>query len=499
MSRRLFLHAGAPAVLLGLTLLGVCMAGVWSVGRLQANLATILSENVTSLEAAQELEVQLRQLRFHALLYVIDPTPERRALVDQDHRDFEAALAQVRSSANQPEERHLVEQIHNGYRRYRDELERGGTFAGKTWGRDDLLNWADAHPVRHLQAPCEELLRLNKEEMERTARESEALAGRTRWGMFGLGLAGTAGGLVAGLGIAWGLRRSVARLEVRVQDVRAQLDSEVASVRLPAGGSLSHLEGQLDEVVAQVRAVVNQVHSQQQEVLRAEQLAAVGRLAVSVAHEVRNPLTAIKMLVSAALRGRDGQALSVDDLRVIHGEVARLEQTVQNLLGFARPSEPRREATDLRGVADQALGLVRVRAEQQGVAVRFDRPDAPLVAEADPGQVRAVLVNLLLNALDAMPQGGTLELALEGGPGGVRLAVLDTGTGIAPAVAGRLFTPFVSSKATGTGLGLSVCRRVAEQHGGTVTGGNRHGGGAEFVLTLPRNVKGVRDAETPRR
>jgi signal transduction histidine kinase len=119
-----------------------------------------------------------------------------------------------------------------------------------------------------------------------------------------------------------------------------------------------------------------------------------------------------------------------------------------------------------------------------------------VVALIDGDQFRAVLVNLLLNALDAMPQGGTAEVSLEGGRGGVRLVVRDTGSGIPAAVLERLFTPFVSSKPTGTGLGLSTCRRVLQQHGGTITGGNRPGGGAEFVLTLPGNGEGDRDAET---
>jgi signal transduction histidine kinase len=481
MSRRILLQTSAPAVLVGLTLLGVCLAGTWSVSRLQSNLAHILSDNVASLEAAQELEIRLRQLRFHSLLYVADPTAERRKVVEEDHRAFEVALAHARLAAVTDEEHAKVEEIEEGYRLYRAELQKGATH-GKTFGRDELLRYADAHPVHHLAVPCHQLLRINKEAMNQTARESQSLGEWTRWGMFALGLIGTGGGLIVGLGIARGLSRSVARLEVRVQDVRAQLGHDVATVRLPEGGGFGRLERQLDEVVGQVRAVVAQVHSQQQEVLRAEQLAAVGRLAASVAHEIRNPLTAIKMLVGAALRG---SGLSTEDLRVIHGEVVRLERTVQHLLDLARPSQPRREPTDLGQCVEQAVGAVRVRAEQQGVAVRVEWPEEPVVAEIDGDQFRGVLVNLLLNALDAMPQGGTAEVSLEGGRGGVRLAVRDTGSGIPPAVLDRLFTPFVSSKPTGTGLGLSTCRRVLQQHGGTITGGNRPGGGAEFVLTLP--------------
>src|SRR5204863_10206632 len=112
-------------------------------------------------------------------------------------------------------ERRLIRAIQASDRLYRTQLEEGGTFKGDA-SRTDLLRWADSHPVRHLTAPCRELLRINKKSMEDTARESEVLAGWARWSMIALGLAGTAGGLIVGLGLARALSRSVARLEVRV-------------------------------------------------------------------------------------------------------------------------------------------------------------------------------------------------------------------------------------------------------------------------------------------
>ncbi len=115
----------------------------------------------------------------------------------------------------------------------------------------------------------------------------------------------------------------------------------------------------------------------------------------------------------------------------------------------------------------------------------------------DHGQIRTVLVNLLLNALDAMPQGGRLQVRMESVPHaeredyttGVRLMVEDTGGGISPEIIDRLFTPFVSTKATGTGLGLTISRRIVEEHGGTLTGSNRPDGGACFSISLPSATK----------
>ena len=486
MNRRILIQLTAPTVLIGAVLFGACMTSVWLINHLQANLAQILQENVASLKAAQELEIQLRQLRFHSFLRIIDPNEQREQIVEQDHQRFEQALAKVQRAARKPQEQELVQKIKDGYKRYRDELKTGPEPV--TTRPLDLARWADAHPIRYLQEPCQELVRLNKQEMDQTAYESEAVSRDAQLAMTIAGLLGPVSGLVVGFGIARALMRSIARLSVRLEDARAQLDQEVASVRLSAGSDLGDLDRQLDHVVARVRAVAEQVQRQQQELLRSEQLAAVGQLAASVAHEVRNPLTSIKMLVGAALRSPATQTLTTDDLGVMYKEVGRLEQTVQALLDFARPPRTQRQPADLRTVIREALGLVGARARQQGVQMEIHQPDAPVTASVDRSQLTTVLVNLLFNALDALPQGGRIDVTLRDDTA-PQIVVEDNGPGIAPAVLPRLFTPFASTKATGTGLGLSICRRVMQEHGGTITAANRPEGGARFTVTLGEGAR----------
>jgi two-component system, NtrC family, sensor histidine kinase HydH len=483
MNRRILIQLTAPTVLIGAVLFGACMASVWLINHLQANLAQILQQNVASLEAAQELEIQLRQLRFHSFLLIIDPTDKRRELVERDHAGFEKAMSKVRQAATQPNEKALVQQIEDDYQRYRDALAASPTPL--TTKPLDLGHWADEHPIGYLQKPCQELLQLNKDEMNETARKSETISNYAQVSMLLAGLLGPVSGLIVGFGIARALMRSIARLSVRLEDARAQLDQEVASVRLSAGSDLGELDRQLDLVIGRIRAVAEQVQRQQQDLLRSEQLAAVGQLAASVAHEIRNPLTSIKMLVGAALRSPATQTLTADDLAVMYKEVGRLEQTVQALLDFARPPPAQRQPADLRAIIADALSLVRARARQQGVQLELEQPNAPVVASVDCGQLNTVLVNLLLNALDALPQGGRIDVRLRDSrvP---QITVEDDGPGISPAVLPRLFTPFASTKATGTGLGLSICRRVVQEHGGTITAANRPEGGARFTVALPQ-------------
>src|SRR5262249_37758334 len=158
--------------------------------------------------------------------------------------------------------------------------------------------------------------------------------------------------------------------------------------------------------------------------------------------EVRNPLTGMKMLIQAARRDGNPRPLTPEDLRVIHGEIGRLEQTVQGFLDFARPPAPQRLACDWRDVVTPATDLVRAPARQQRVETTAACPAGPVGGVIDRGQMCTVLVNLFLNALDAMPRGGRLEVRLEAPPGeGVRLSVADTGPGIPEEMAGRLFTP----------------------------------------------------------
>jgi signal transduction histidine kinase len=493
MNYRLLLRVTAPAAAIGLLLFAACAASVWYVNRLQSDLAAVLGENATSLQAAQELEIRVRQLRFHTLLYLMDLKEERLARIDQDQKGFEEALASARRAAKSPEEVACVHDIETAYAQYRAEqadLRAGPQPAPPA----EFAQLVDSHPIKPVVDRCQDLLRLSREKMDRTADESRRVAWQAYWAMLILGLAGPVGGLVVGVGAALGLKRSLYRLSVRVQDVAQRLDRDVASVSVAADGDLNGLDRQLQYIVGRVEEVAARLRQQQRDLVRAEQLAAVGQLAASVAHEVRNPLTGIKMLVEAALRPARPSPLNAQDLRVIHGEVVRLEQTVQNLLDFARLPAPQRSPCDLRDIVEQARGLVRARAAQQRVEVHVHAPGRPVVASVDRGQLGTVLVNLFLNALDAMPNGGRLDVRLDDpAPQGVRLTVSDSGGGIPAAIAGRLFTPFATTKPTGTGLGLSLSKRILEEHGGALAAGNRPEGGAAFVLTLPPLEESVCD------
>jgi signal transduction histidine kinase len=485
MNRRLFLHVATPALLLGAVLFCACVAALWSVNRLHAGMSDILSRDVASLRAAHQLESDLRQLRYHSFLYLVEPVRARAEAVKEDQLAFESALARAREVTHERGEIDLLDRLAAGYERYRGELDQAGHEVPALRG-PAIARWDDVHPIRHVLAPCHELMRVSCEGMDQTAAESLGVSERTRSALIVLGALGPLSGLVVGFGVARGLNHSIARLRVRLQDVHAHLEEDVGSVKVQADGDLSHLHEQVDQIVDRVRAIVGELNRKREEALRAEQLAAVGQLAASVAHEVRNPLTGIKMIVDVARRDPGGPALNAEDLQVIHTEIERIERRVQGLLDYASPPAARRTAVDLRDTVREALRLIETRLRQQGVRQDVRLPAEPVAALIDVDQVSGVLVNLFLNALDAMPRGGCLTVELTApSAGGVSLSVTDTGAGVPADMSGRLFKPFASTKPTGTGLGLSTSRRVVEDHGGQLTAANLPQGGARFTVVLP--------------
>lgn len=218
-----------------------------------------------------------------------------------------------------------------------------------------------------------------------------------------------------------------------------------------------------------------------------EKSVAVGQLAAGLAHELRNPLASIKLLVQAA-RERES-AVAGRDLEVLEEEILRLERLLQTFLDYARPPRLEKKPVVLREVIESTVDLVRRRAEPQKVQIDVACGSPTARIEADADQLRQVLLNLLLNAVEALPQGGLVSVFTESpfdGEGSQAVVrIRDNGPGLPPELGPRIFEPFVSTKETGIGLGLSLCRQIVQLHGGTIEAANRHTGGAEFVLRLP--------------
>lgn len=232
------------------------------------------------------------------------------------------------------------------------------------------------------------------------------------------------------------------------------------------------------------------------EALRAQQMATLAQLATGVAHEIRNPLTSIKMLIQVNRTKFAEEGLPTDDLELVEQEIRRMERSVNSLLDYARPEESEFAEFSILQTIRRSLQLVESRCKSQGVTIEFETTESDLRITGDSQNIGQLLLNLFLNALDAMPEGGTLRIAVEPIDDRVRISVGDTGTGICETMMDRLFTPFATTKPNGVGLGLGICRRIAEAHGGTLVGRNQSLRGAEFTLNLPRLASSANDSQS---
>jgi len=230
-----------------------------------------------------------------------------------------------------------------------------------------------------------------------------------------------------------------------------------------------------------------ELQQRERDLLRAEEMTKTAQLATGVVHELRNPLTSIKLFVQNNREETVERGMSAEDVLVIEGEIGRMERTLQTFLNYARPAKTVRRNFNLIDLIDEIFILIEGRAFQQRVAcVKIAPPDRKINIDADRDQIQQLLLNLVLNALEMMHDGGTLEINISPPTEGqVELRVVDSGPGIPESLLPQLFEPFVTTKETGVGLGLMLSRRIAEDHGGTLTVYNHPKGGACFVLRLP--------------
>jgi len=240
---------------------------------------------------------------------------------------------------------------------------------------------------------------------------------------------------------------------------------------------------QMEEKIQQTTADLRKTEAQ---LIRSEKLAALGQLAAGIAHEIRNPLTSINILIHSLRDKPSDEERHQEDLRVIEEEIHRINEIVDQFLRFAKPAPPLLQEADVLSLFEETLLLLKPQIEKQRIFVEKEFPALPPTV-LDREQMKQVILNLLLNALQAMPGGGRLRLSaqvLEDNRW-IQLSIQDTGVGIPPEDMNKLFDPFFSTKEGGVGLGLSIAHRILDQHRGKIQAQSTPGRGTLFTLWLP--------------
>jgi two-component system, NtrC family, sensor histidine kinase HydH len=451
--------------------------------------ASDLAENFTAIQAADSMQDVLWRLQATAMEVAERADTHTRIEVTELEEAFEGHLAEVEASSATLETQLLANAIRDQFTRYRRYIDRrlaSPSTAGSA-GPPPVEMARHAHTIA---SSCQKLLRVQ----ERIIADSTAQRSRLRVAfdqiMVVLWIAGPTVGIVWGLWIARGLRRSISQISINLKDAAGGLEQEIGRMDVHPSDDLPALQQQVQLVSSRIKEIVEQLQQARRETMLADRLAAVGEMAAGVAHELRNPLTSAKLLIQTAADGPPGQVLTDEHIHVVLEQIVRMESTIQGLLDFARPPQMQVVHHDLRDTLRRALNLVEGHAKQQGVVVCEDWPNAPVLVDGDPEQLHQVFVNLLLNGVESMPGGGELQVAIHcADPKALACQVVfcDAGTGIPQPILERMFEPFVTNKERGTGLGLAISRRIVEQHGGKLTAANQEGAGAVFTVELPLN------------
>jgi len=541
MSHRVAWRIALPMIGLGVVLLGLGVAAAWNVHHQQQVSSDLIAGEVSGVIAIEDLHLEMREIRYQLNLFLRTKQVSHLSEVAKAHERADDALLRAKTLVRHADEAQLIHQVEDGYRVFFDRFQSlvqllsihpdEESIASNLQfpeGFERQMEFLSDETLTHdVIDPLRECISVNQQVVARANEASHATAQHLRIGFLLLGVCGGVAGLLMGIGIARAVRQSIVQLDVSVRSVAGRLTELTGPVQFSHIGDLAGLGAGLRKLEDEIVEMVERFQQQEIELLRSEQLAQVGQLAAGLAHELRNPLMPMKMLVQAALERHDEAGLKGRSLQVINDEIARLEQSIQSFLDFARPPAIVKTDVPFQDIVRQTVDLVAVRVRAQSVELHVSMPDEPIVMRVDRGQIRQLLLNLILNALDAMKEVGAIHISaaavvrdVEPTPTEstpevnhefsehdalrmrsrshaprrpeqttwLQLHVIDSGPGIPTDKLGSIFDPFVTTKETGTGLGLTICRRIVTAHQGLITVANRSTGGAEFTVLLPCSV-----------
>ncbi|MGE5206812.1 MAG: sensor histidine kinase [Chlamydiota bacterium] len=281
------------------------------------------------------------------------------------------------------------------------------------------------------------------------------------------------------------IQRPMRELQEKIARVGAgELDAEVKfAKRNDEFGDLGRNFNQMVRQLRESRDEIERLH--QTQMSRAEHLATMGELAAGLAHEIRNPLAGIAGVVEIIGRDLPTTSPARAVVKEVRQEITQINRIVSDLLECARPKPPETRLSDLHATVEHAVMFARQQALSKSIDIEFRHEPLPLEVEHDSNQVNQVLLNLLLNSIQSIDHAGKITASVERHHLLAAIAITDTGRGIAAEHLPHIFRPFYTTKGNGTGLGLSLARRIVEEHGGRIEVSSTLGHGSTFTVFLP--------------
>jgi len=472
-----------PLVVLVIITLGGGAVMIWYTYRIEGLFTLVLEANVTQLRTAADLESALMRQKGFVSDYFLDGDPAWLKQLEESQQAFQTEFLKAREHSASQTESQILGRIESDYEQYAREKDRLIALyqAGDREAGGALHQEVRARFSRILER-CDSYKEFQYQMIARTREQSRQQAHRLRV------IAGTAltGAVILGAFLAFVL---VAEILRPIRSLTAEADRAGGGAGPVSGNEVAALKKRIRGLISDVEDTHTELERSRERLLQSEKMALLGKLAAEVAHTIRNPMTSIKMRLFSLERTLELSPTQAEDFQAVAEQMGHLETIVRNFLEFSRPPKLKRQTVNVSEMVDGALQLLQSRFEQLGVKVERNRHFVPGVF-ADPELLREVLVNLLVNACDAMGQGGRLritetEAVAERIGRAVVIEIHDTGPGIPEALLDKVFEPFFSTKPDGTGLGLAIAQRVVEEHGGRLDLRSREREGASFIITLP--------------
>ncbi len=480
-------------LLLGI-LVSVNLAGalttLWYVQRTQALFFRTIEQGAEALATAQEMQNALLSQRGYVSYYYLDHNTSWLDRLEESKKDFEFWWRKSFDLVRKEEDSNLLFSIESEYVRYTVQRDR----VIELYKEDKRQQGASLHTDvrKKFQLVSELCARFTKNKKKRI---SELLAefnrqfARFTWLAWSAIPAGALLGLMLAVLV---IRKVLSPLHKITETLSSHVDQTVRDTVGP--DEVEYLGDKVQLLLQDVDQARHSLAKSREDLLQAEKLATTGKLAAGVAHSVRNPLTSVKMRLFTLGRSLPNTPEVQEDLEVINEEIDFIDTILRNFLEFSRPPKLKPQPLCPSDIVDQSLQLLKHKLESTRTSVTVTR-EAPLpLVLGDPDQLKEVLVNLLVNAMEAMGDHGSITIAEKEGviePYGrvIILRVSDSGPGMSPSLLSQVFEPFVSNKEEGTGLGLAISKRVVEEHGGWLHATSDPGKGATFVIGLPQMEK----------
>ena len=444
------------------------MAAIWEMhGALHA-----VKAREEAVREALELATAIRDQYAHQAHTIILGNSSHLEMYEEARERVVTLTRRVREHSQDPEERTLANQIEQSSEEL-DALFRSKILPAVLARESDVVEHEHAKALEIVWAVQARTDRL-AESLERSIGDFSAHAHVIQHTAFKWNVVFLGASILFAIAVGLYIRRSVASPVAKL---------EAGALRI-AGGDLStridiDSPDEFGRLAAQFNAMTVALKEHQEQFVRTEKLAGIGRLAAGVAHEINNPLGVI--LGYVRVMKRTAAEPLAKDLAVIEEEAVRCQQIVEGLLDLSRASTPPPAEVDMRELCEEVIARLRESEAIDAVTVTVDGKGT---VAGSPQKLRQVVTNLIKNAIEAAGPHGSVRVRTEASPDWVTLSVADSGPGIAPEVKERLFEPFFTTKPQGTGLGLAVSQAIARAHGGSIEVDRSPSGGALFTLWL---------------